>query len=112
MNKIELIAPAGNLEKLKTAIQFGADAVYLGDKRFSLRACAYKGNLYVVEVRNRMLVGDDLEVLTPGENIPVKRVKNIYDLDKNELQESHANDTRIIELYENLQEGCLLRRKK
>ncbi len=36
----ELIAPAGNFEKLKIAIQFGADAVYLGDSRYSLRACA------------------------------------------------------------------------
>ena len=32
MNKPELLAPAGNLEKLKTAINFGADAVYLGRK--------------------------------------------------------------------------------
>lgn len=36
--KPELLAPAGNLEKLKTAIRFGADAVYLGGKTFGLRA--------------------------------------------------------------------------
>ena len=36
-NKIELIAPAGNLEKLKTALAFGADAVYAGIPDFSLR---------------------------------------------------------------------------
>ncbi|MBI5206583.1 MAG: U32 family peptidase [Candidatus Firestonebacteria bacterium] len=35
-----LIAPAGNYEKLKIALQFGADAVYLGDARYSLRACS------------------------------------------------------------------------
>ncbi len=35
---IELLAPAGNFSKLKTAIYFGADAVYLGGKNFSLRA--------------------------------------------------------------------------
>ena len=29
MKKIELLAPAGNLEKAKTAILYGADAVYL-----------------------------------------------------------------------------------
>lgn len=34
----ELLAPAGNLEKLKTALYFGADAVYLGGKEFSLRS--------------------------------------------------------------------------
>lgn len=38
MNKPELLAPAGNLEKLKTAIHYGADAVYLGKSEFSLRA--------------------------------------------------------------------------
>jgi len=40
MNKPELLAPAGNLEKLKTAIDFGADAVYLGGSKLSLRAFA------------------------------------------------------------------------
>lgn len=40
MNKPELLAPAGNLEKLKTAINFGADAVYLGGSKFNLRAFA------------------------------------------------------------------------
>ncbi len=38
MKKIELLAPAGNFEKLKTALYFGADAVYVGGKSFSLRA--------------------------------------------------------------------------
>ncbi|KMT21313.1 peptidase U32 family protein [Clostridium cylindrosporum] len=40
MSKIELLAPAGNLEKLKTAIIYGADAVYIGGELFSLRAKA------------------------------------------------------------------------
>ena len=34
----ELLAPAGNLEKLTAALDYGADAVYLGMDRFSLRA--------------------------------------------------------------------------
>ncbi|MBR6737885.1 MAG: U32 family peptidase [Clostridia bacterium] len=38
MKKIELLAPAGSFSKLKTAIYFGADAVYVGGKNFSLRA--------------------------------------------------------------------------
>jgi putative protease len=37
---MELLAPAGNMEKLKTAIYFGADAVYLAGKSFGLRAFA------------------------------------------------------------------------
>lgn len=40
MKKPELLAPAGNLQKLKTAIYFGADAVYVGGKEFSLRTFA------------------------------------------------------------------------
>ncbi|MEG2688166.1 MAG: U32 family peptidase, partial [Clostridia bacterium] len=36
----ELLMPAGNLKKLKMAFHFGADAVYLGGKDFSLRAFA------------------------------------------------------------------------
>lgn len=40
MKRPELLAPAGDFEKLKTAIHYGADAVYLGDSRFSLRGKA------------------------------------------------------------------------
>ena len=36
----ELLAPAGNIAKLKTALYFGADAVYVGGKDFSLRSFA------------------------------------------------------------------------
>jgi len=44
----ELLAPAGNLEKLKVAVTYGADAVYLGGRHFSLRAGA--GNFDVNEM--------------------------------------------------------------
>ena len=37
---IELLAPAGDLEKLKFAFHYGADAVYIGGQNFSLRANA------------------------------------------------------------------------
>ena len=36
--KVELLAPAGNFEKLEIAIHYGADAVYLAGKTFSLRS--------------------------------------------------------------------------
>lgn len=39
-NKVELLAPAGNLRKLKYAIEYGADAVYIGGEEFSLRVAA------------------------------------------------------------------------
>lgn len=40
MKKIELLAPAGSLEKLKMAVVYGADAVYIGGEEFGLRANA------------------------------------------------------------------------
>ncbi len=40
MKKVELLAPAGSLAKLKIAITYGADAVYIGGEEFSLRAAA------------------------------------------------------------------------
>lgn len=40
MHNIELLAPAGDLKRFKTAVDFKADAVYLGGKSFSLRARA------------------------------------------------------------------------
>ena len=44
----ELLVPAGNMEKLETALRYGADAVYCGVERFSLRALA--GNLTISEL--------------------------------------------------------------
>lgn len=48
MEKIELLMPAGNLEKLEYAVKYGADAVYLGVVDFSLRAMR-KGSLITLE---------------------------------------------------------------
>lgn len=47
--KPELLAPAGNLEKLKFAIHYGADAVYIGGQQFGLRSNA--GNFSFDEMR-------------------------------------------------------------
>lgn len=47
--KPELLAPAGNLEKLKFAIHYGADAVYIGGQKFGLRSHA--GNFTFDEMR-------------------------------------------------------------
>lgn len=50
MNKIELLAPAGNLEKLKFAYSYGADACYIGGKNYSLRANATNFSLEEIKV--------------------------------------------------------------
>ncbi len=49
MKKPELLAPAGNMEKLKMALLYGADAVYLGGKAFGLRA--FGGNFSHEELK-------------------------------------------------------------
>ena len=48
MKKPELLAPAGDLEKLKIALLYGADAVFIGGKQFSLRARASNFDLNVI----------------------------------------------------------------
>ena len=47
--KIELLAPAGDLERLKINLLYGADAVYFGGKKYSLRANA--SNFGIDEIR-------------------------------------------------------------
>lgn len=81
--KIELLAPAGDLERLKVAFAYGADAVFLGGKKYSLRtrasnfdiedikqACKiakeYNGKIYVT--CNIFALNDDLSDLKDLEN--------------------------------------------
>lgn len=78
MNKPELLSPAGNPEKLKVAIRYGADAVYLAGEKYSLRAMAdnftrpelvdalilaNKNRVKVYVVINAFLHDEDLEGL-------------------------------------------------
>ncbi len=49
-NRVELLAPAGNPEKLEIAVHYGADAVYLAGKAFSLRN--FSGNFTLDEMRD------------------------------------------------------------
>ena len=51
--KPELLAPAGNMQKLQTAFAFGADAVYLAGKKFGLRASA--GNFTQDEITQAVI---------------------------------------------------------
>lgn len=48
IKKPELLAPAGNLEKLKIAVHYGADAVFIGGQEFGLRSNA--GNFSIEEI--------------------------------------------------------------
>ena len=49
MKKIELLSPAGDLERLKVTLLYGADAVYIGGREYSLRANAT--NFSIDEIR-------------------------------------------------------------
>ena len=60
---IELLAPAGNLEKLKFAFEYGADAAYLGGKQFSLRNLS--GNFSIDEIKT-------------AKDLAIKKNKKIY----------------------------------
>lgn len=79
MNKVELLSPAGSLEKLKFAFLYGADACYIGGKCYSLRAnaknfsieeideaCRYAHDLgkRVYVTVNIVFHNDDLEEIT------------------------------------------------
>ena len=67
--KVELLAPAGDLEKLEIAIHYGADAVYLAGKDFSLRN--FSGNFTLDEL-------NDAVQLSHQNNIKVYVACNIY----------------------------------
>ncbi|MBW2201393.1 MAG: U32 family peptidase, partial [Deltaproteobacteria bacterium] len=67
--KVELLAPAGDFEKLEIAIHYGADAVYLGGKNFSLRN--FSGNFTEQELRKAISVAHQ-------SNVKVYVACNIY----------------------------------
>lgn len=58
MMKIELLAPAGSLEKLKVAFHYGADACYIGGRDFSLRANAT--NFSIDEIKEACDIAHEL----------------------------------------------------
>ena len=49
MKRIELLSPAGDMERLKVTLLYGADAVYIGGKEYSLRANA--NNFSIDEIK-------------------------------------------------------------
>ena len=87
MNRPELLAPAGDLERLKWALDYGADAVYLGGKEFSLRSNAKNFSL---------------EEIKEGCEYAHERNKKVY-VTVNIL--FHENDTNgLIEYLKHLEE--------
>ena len=111
INKPELLAPAGDLERLKWAFRYGADAVYLGGDLFSLRAnannftleeinegvnFAHKLNKKVYVTVNIVLHNEELETIKDY----------LIELDKIGVDAIIISDPSIIELastYTNLE---------
>lgn len=58
MNRVELLAPAGDLERLKIDLLYGADAVYLGGQQYGLRANAT--NFTILELKEGCLFAHKL----------------------------------------------------
>lgn len=59
MDRVELLAPAGDLEKLKMAIIYGADAVYLGGEAFGLRKASK--NFTLEEIKKAVEFAHELD---------------------------------------------------
>lgn len=117
----ELLAPAGSLDKLKVAISYGANAVYLGGLKFGLRSAAenftneeliegvqfaHKNNALVYVVLNGFLHDQDLDELVEFikflEEIKIDAVI-VSDLGVIETVKKHTN----IEVHLSTQASCL-----
>ncbi len=88
MNKCELLAPAGNLYKLKIAVKYGADAIYIGGEEFSLRVAAdnftkeemIEGINYAHEYGRKVYI--TANIIARNHDLPKMReyFKEIYDM--------------------------------
>ena len=84
--KPELLAPAGNLECFKAAIDFGADAVYLAGKKFGLRAFAE--NFTIDEIKEAVAIAHE-----KGRRVYIT-VNGLYRDDEYEELESYLKEIK------------------
>ena len=72
MRTVELLSPAGDLERLKMAVAYGADAVYLAGKEFGMRAGAANfsdddlANAVAQRMHKALMARVDVSVCDPG----------------------------------------------
>ena len=103
MNKIELLAPAGDLERLKWACIYGADAVYLGGEKFSLRSNAK--NFTIEDIKEGVKFAHERNVkvyvtvnIVFHEDDTKDLVSYLKDLEKANVDAIIASDMFIIDL--------------
>ncbi|MBQ0099332.1 MAG: U32 family peptidase [Firmicutes bacterium] len=101
MNKIELLSPAGDMSKLKTAFYYGADAVYIGGKSMSLRALA--GNFTEDEIVEAVNYAHSLNkkvyvtVNIFGKNADIKEAERYFKfLESSKVDGAIISDTGLI----------------
>ena len=64
VKKPELLAPAGSLEKLKIAVMYGADAVFIGGREFGLRSNAQNFSLEEINMVQKSILPRILLLIT------------------------------------------------
>ena len=103
MNKVELLAPAGDLERLKWAVLYGADAVYLGGWKYSLRSNAV--NFSMEDIKEGVLFAHDHNVkvyitvnIVFHENDYEELIDYLKDLEKYKVDAIIASDIFILDL--------------
>lgn len=104
-NRVELLAPAGDMEKLKTAIHFGADAVYFAGKKFGLRAFA--GNFedlsepieYAHKMGKKAYVTMNIYARDYEEKELIKEIKNLETLKPDGIIASDVGVMALIKEY-------------
>lgn len=103
MSKVELLAPAGDLERLKWAVLYGADAVYLGGWKYSLRSNAV--NFSMEDIKEGVLFAHNHNVkvyitvnIVFHENDYDELVDYLKDLEKYKVDAIIASDIFILDL--------------
>jgi putative protease len=104
---IELLSPAGDLERLKIALEYGADAVYIGGKDFSLRANAK--NFSKEDIKAAVLIAHKLNkrvYVTVNIVFHDEDFKGLEEylkyLDKIKVDAIIVSDISVMELYQKL----------
>lgn len=104
---LELLAPAGNIEKMKTAFVFGADAVYAGIPDFSLRVRINDFDLKKIKEATRFAHEQDKKIYITinifVHNRHIEKIpKHIKELKKIEIDALIISDPGIIDLVKEI----------
>lgn len=106
MKKVELLAPAGDIERLKFAYLYGADACYIGGRDFSLRANAT--NFSIEEIKEASLIAHKMnKKLYVTVNIVFQNedfdglVEYLKELENAKVDAIIVSDPSVIEIIKN-----------